>query len=76
MSLNLIFAGTPEFAAEHLQALIDSEHRVVAVYSQPAPEDPAQDNGILDAGNPLLREGDDVFCLPSYPLFFFPPTVG
>ena len=35
MSLNLIFAGTPEFAAEHLQALIDSEHRVVAVYSQP-----------------------------------------
>lgn len=35
MSLNLIFAGTPDFAAEHLQALIDSEHRVVAVYSQP-----------------------------------------
>jgi len=35
MPLNLIFAGTPEFAAEHLQTLIDSEHRVVAVYSQP-----------------------------------------
>lgn len=35
MSLNIIFAGTPEFAAHHLQALINSEHRVVAVYTQP-----------------------------------------
>jgi len=35
MALNLIFAGTPEFAAEHLQTLIDSDHRVIAVYSQP-----------------------------------------
>ncbi|WP_289032038.1 methionyl-tRNA formyltransferase [uncultured Paraglaciecola sp.] len=34
-SLNIIFAGTPEFAALHLQALIDSEHNIVAVYSQP-----------------------------------------
>lgn len=33
--LNVIFAGTPEFAALHLQALIDSEHHVIAVYSQP-----------------------------------------
>ncbi|WP_295802950.1 methionyl-tRNA formyltransferase [uncultured Microbulbifer sp.] len=35
MSLNIIFAGTPDFAAVHLQALLDSEHKVVAVYSQP-----------------------------------------
>lgn len=33
--LKIIFAGTPEFAAIHLQALIDSQHEVVAVYSQP-----------------------------------------
>ena len=33
--LNIIFAGTPDFAARHLQALIDSQHKVVAVYSQP-----------------------------------------
>ncbi len=33
--LNIIFAGTPDFAARHLQALIDSEHNVIAVYSQP-----------------------------------------
>ncbi|WP_160151851.1 methionyl-tRNA formyltransferase [Microbulbifer sp. ALW1] len=35
MSLNIIFAGTPDFAAIHLQALLDSEHNVIAVYSQP-----------------------------------------
>lgn len=33
--LNVIFAGTPDFAARHLQALIDSEHNVIGVYSQP-----------------------------------------
>lgn len=34
-ALNIIFAGTPEFAAEHLKALIGSRHKVIAVYSQP-----------------------------------------
>lgn len=34
-ALNIIFAGTPEFAAEHLKALIGSHHKVIAVYSQP-----------------------------------------
>lgn len=33
--LRIIFAGTPEFAAEHLKALLDSRHQVIAVYSQP-----------------------------------------
>ncbi|SEA18403.1 methionyl-tRNA formyltransferase [Microbulbifer marinus] len=33
--LNIIFAGTPDFAAVHLQALLDSEHNVIAVYTQP-----------------------------------------
>lgn len=33
--LNIIFAGTPDFAARHLQALINSEHNVIGVYSQP-----------------------------------------
>jgi len=33
--LRIVFAGTPDFAARHLQALIDSQHQVVAVYSQP-----------------------------------------
>lgn len=34
-SLRVIFAGTPDFAARHLQALIDSAHRVVGVFTQP-----------------------------------------
>lgn len=33
--LRIIFAGTPDFAARHLQALLDSGHQVIAVYSQP-----------------------------------------
>ncbi|MEL0660439.1 methionyl-tRNA formyltransferase [Psychromonas arctica] len=33
--LKIIFAGTPDFAANHLQALIAAEFDVVAVYSQP-----------------------------------------
>ncbi len=31
----IVYAGTPEFAVPALQALIDSPHRVVAVYTQP-----------------------------------------
>ena len=34
-SLNIIFAGTPDFAAQHLAALINSEHNIVAVYCPP-----------------------------------------
>ena len=34
-ALNIIFAGTPEFAATSLSALISSPHHVCAVYTQP-----------------------------------------
>ncbi len=33
--LNIIYAGTPEFAVPALQALARSNHRVIAVYTQP-----------------------------------------
>jgi methionyl-tRNA formyltransferase len=33
--LKIIFAGTPEFSVAPLQALIDSRHDVIAVYTQP-----------------------------------------
>lgn len=33
--LRIIFAGTPDFAACHLQALLNSNHQIVAVYTQP-----------------------------------------
>ncbi|NOI78424.1 methionyl-tRNA formyltransferase [Vibrio coralliilyticus] len=33
--LKIVFAGTPDFAARHLAALLSSEHEVIAVYTQP-----------------------------------------
>jgi methionyl-tRNA formyltransferase len=35
-SLNIVFAGTPDFAARHLAALVSQgEHNIIAVYTQP-----------------------------------------
>ncbi|MBY5929491.1 MULTISPECIES: methionyl-tRNA formyltransferase [Halomonas] len=34
-ALRVIFAGTPDFAAESLSAVLDSHHQVIAVYTQP-----------------------------------------
>src|SRR3981189_321399 len=34
-SVNVLFAGTPEFAARCLEALLESRHRVVGVMTQP-----------------------------------------
>lgn len=34
-ALNIIFAGTPDFAVPSLRALLDSPHQVKAVYTQP-----------------------------------------
>ncbi|EOU2464471.1 methionyl-tRNA formyltransferase [Vibrio navarrensis] len=34
-SLRIVFAGTPDFAARHLAALLSSEHDVIAVYTNP-----------------------------------------
>lgn len=33
--LNIIFAGTPDFAARHLDALLSSKHNIVGVFTQP-----------------------------------------
>ena len=33
--LRIIFAGTPDFAAQHLAALLDTDHEIIAVYTQP-----------------------------------------
>lgn len=33
--MRILFAGTPDFAAAHLQALIDAEFEIVGVYTQP-----------------------------------------
>ena len=34
-SLRVIFAGTPKFSASHLEAVIRSSHKIIAVYTQP-----------------------------------------
>ncbi|WP_235603054.1 formyltransferase family protein [Piscirickettsia litoralis] len=34
-SLNIVFAGTPEFAAEILAMVAKTSHNLIAVYSQP-----------------------------------------
>ncbi|KIP93835.1 MULTISPECIES: methionyl-tRNA formyltransferase [Pseudomonas] len=34
-ALRIVFAGTPEFAAAHLKALLDTPHQIIAVYTQP-----------------------------------------
>jgi methionyl-tRNA formyltransferase len=34
-SLRIIFAGTPDFAARHLDALLSSKHQIVGVFTQP-----------------------------------------
>ncbi len=34
-NLRIVFAGTPDFAAKHLQALLDANLQVVGVYTQP-----------------------------------------
>ena len=34
-SLRVLFAGTPDFAASHLRALIESKHQLIAVLTQP-----------------------------------------
>ncbi|WP_271272364.1 methionyl-tRNA formyltransferase [Aliamphritea hakodatensis] len=33
--LRIVFAGTPDFAATNLQALLDAGHKVIGVYTQP-----------------------------------------
>ena len=36
MSQKLVFMGTPEFSVPTLESLVKSNHKILAVYSQPA----------------------------------------
>ncbi|MEE1922312.1 methionyl-tRNA formyltransferase [Pseudomonas sp. 148P] len=69
--MRIVFAGTPEFAAEHLKALLASQHEIIAVYTQPdrpagrgqklmpSPvKQLAVDNGIPVLQPPTLRNPD------------------
>ena len=60
--LKVVFAGTPEFAAEALTALINSEHEVIAVYTQP--DRPAGRGRKLKASP--VKEVAEKYNLPIY----------
>ncbi len=51
-SLSIVFAGTPEFSVPVLEALLRSQHRVVAVYTQP---DRPAGRGRQLAASPIKR---------------------
>ena len=65
LSLKVIFAGTPEFAATHLEALINSNHQVCAVYTQP--DRPAGRGRKLTASpvKQLAEANELVVCQPE-----------
>ena len=55
--LRIVFAGTPEFAAAHLKALLNSPYQVVAVYTQP--DRPAGRGAVFDGSGGGVGEVDD-----------------
>jgi len=63
--MRIVFAGTPEFSVPALQALFDSHHEVVAVYTQP---DRPAGRGRRTCASPVkkLAIGHDVpVCQPA-----------
>lgn len=57
--LKIIFAGTPDFAARHLDALLASEHQVVAVFTQP--DRPAgRGNKLTPSPVKVLAQSNDI----------------
>ena len=78
-ALRIVFAGTPDFAVPSLQTLIESEHQVVAVYTQPdrpagrgrkLTESPvkrcALEHGIVVEQPDSLKDVDNQAILASY----------
>ena len=48
--MNIVFAGTPIFAAHLLQALLETKHTISAVYTQP---DKPQGRGLKMTPSPV-----------------------
>lgn len=60
--MNLVFMGTPDFAAASLSALLKSEHRVLAVFTQP--DKPKGRKGLLSP--PPVKELAVAHGIPVY----------
>ncbi|MFT5548736.1 MAG: methionyl-tRNA formyltransferase [Gammaproteobacteria bacterium] len=63
--MKIIYAGTPDFAVPALQLLMQSEHEVIAVYTQP--DRPA-------GRGRKLQQSDVKQCALSYDLAVYQPT--
>lgn len=74
----IVFAGTPAFAASHLQALISANHNIVGIYTQPdrpgkrgkklvaSPVKTVAQEYALDVYQPVnFKDADDVACLAA-----------
>ena len=64
-TLRLIFAGTPKIAASHLESIIESQHQILAVYTQP---DRPSGRGRKLVSSPVkqLAEKNDIrLCQPN-----------
>ncbi|MHA1544695.1 MAG: methionyl-tRNA formyltransferase [Alphaproteobacteria bacterium] len=59
MGLKIIFMGTPEFAVPALNELLESDHQVVAVYSQP-PRPAGRGMALKKSPVQLLAEKNDL----------------
>lgn len=57
--LNIIFMGTPDFAAIALKALIESKHNIIAAYSQP-PRPKGRGHKVQKSPVHLLAEEHDI----------------
>lgn len=58
-ALNIIFMGTPDFAALALKALLGTQHNVVAVYSQP-PRPKGRGKAVQKSAVHILTEENDI----------------
>ena len=63
--LRLVFAGTPEFAAAHLQALLDAGLRPLAVYTQPDRPAGRGQKLAMSAVKQLALQHDLPVCQPA-----------
>lgn len=69
--MRIIFAGSPQFAADILQALLNTEHDICAVYTQP---DRPSGRGRKQTANPVAQLATEQHLITHQPLHLKDPT--